>query len=224
LAILAGGITLWFAISLIAFVGFFYLLPVWLLSSSPIFGNPFVWLGAFAFIGIGLGIAGGGKTAGKVFPVLSSIWFVIAALSMCAWSIFLVGSPKMLADIEVFVDQLDANTKMVRLSLLYAVYGFLFGLVGLVFAGVCRWVLERKPQSIDVRVFSYVSLFFYLVLTAGYAWFASHPFLPFEVLNSWATWQVSMDRLVDAFILGGIVFCIGASITFLSRMRTASGQ
>src|SRR6516225_3383038 len=80
LAILAGGITLWFAISLIAFVGFFYLLPVWLLSSSPIFGNPFVWLGAFAFIGIGLGIAGGGKTAAKVFPVLSSIWFVIAAL------------------------------------------------------------------------------------------------------------------------------------------------
>ena len=213
-----GGITLWFAISLIAFMG--DLLPIWLLSGPPIFGNDFVWLGALALIGIGLGIAGEGNTAGKIFPVLTSIWFVIAALSMCAWSIFLAGPPKALADIEVFVDQLDANTKMVRLSLLYAVYGFLFGLVGLVFAAVCRWVLERKPQSIGVRVFSYTSLFLYLVLTAAYAWFASHPFLPFSVLgNSWATWQVSMDRLVDAFILCGIVFCIGASITFLRRYR-----
>jgi hypothetical protein len=183
---------LWFALSLLAFVGF--LLPAWLLSSPPIFDNAFAWLGAIGFVGIGLGIAGAvRKTARKVFPVLSSIWFVIAALSMCAWSIFLVGQPKMLADISVFVDQTDANTKMARLSLLYAVYGFLFGLVGLVFAAVCRWVLERKPQGIGVRVFGYASLFLYLVLTAAYAWLASHPFLPFDALGAsppsgrWAT-------------------------------------
>jgi hypothetical protein len=225
---LAGAFFLWFALSLFTFMGSF-LLNLWL-SSSPIFGNAFAWLGAFAFVGIGLGIAGAeGKTAGKVFPALSSIWFVIAALSMCAWSIFLVGPPKTLADISVFVDQTAADTKMVRLSLLYAVYGFLFGLIGLVFAAVCRWVLERKPQSIGVRVFSYVSLFLYLVPTAAYAWFASHPFLPFDVLGAsppsgrWATWELLMARIVDAFILFGIVFCIGASITFLRRIRAASG-
>ena len=207
LAGLAGAFFLWFALSLFAFMGFLLPapLPVLLLSSPPIFDNFFGWLGAIGLAGIGLAIAGAvDRTARKVFPILSSIWFGIAALSMCAWSIFIVGPPRMLPDV----------------LLLYAVYGFLFGLVGLVFAAVCRWVLERKPQSIGVRVFSYTSLFLYLVLTAAYAWFASHPFLPFSVLgNSWATWQVSMDRLVDAFILCGIVFCIGASITFLRRYR-----
>ena len=141
---------LWFAISLIAFMGFLLPapLPVLLLSSPLIFNNIFGWLGAIGFVGIGLVIAGAvGKTARKVSPVLSSIWFGIAALSMCAWSVFIVGPPKMLPDV----------------LLLYAVFGFLFGLVGLVFAAVCRWVLERKPQSIGVRVFSYASLFFYLI-------------------------------------------------------------
>jgi len=191
---------LWFAISLIAFMGFLLPapLPVLLLSSPLIFNNIFGWLGAIGFVGIGLVIAGAvGKTARKVSPVLSSIWFVIAALSMCAWSIFIVGPPRMLPDV----------------LLLYAVYGFLFGLVGLVFAAVCRWVLERKPQSIGVRVFSYASLFFYVVLTAVYAWLASHPFPPFDAL-AWylggrlsrpsvhlATWALLMAQFVDAFIL-----------------------
>ena len=50
------------------------------------------WLGAIGLVGIGLAIAGRrlDKTAGKVSPVLSSIWFSIAALSMCAWSVFIV--------------------------------------------------------------------------------------------------------------------------------------
>ena len=216
--ILAGVAFLWVLWLLIAPLSL--PLSIWLLSSPPIFGNAVAWLGAIAFVGISLGIAGAvRKTAGKAFPVLSSIWFVIAALSMCAWSIFIVGPPSMLPDV----------------LLLYAVYGFLFGLVGLVFAAVCRWVLERKPQSIGVRVFSCASLFFYLVLTAVYAWLASHPFPPFDAL-AWyldgrlsrpsvhlATWALLMAQFVDAFILFGIVFCIGASITFLRRMGAASG-
>ena len=200
LAGLAGAFFLWFALSLFAFMGFLLPapLPVLLLSSPPIFDNFFGWLGAIGLAGIGLAIAGAvDRTARKVFPILSSIWFGIAALSMCAWSIFIVGPPRMLPDV----------------LLLYAVYGFLFGLVGLVFAAVCRWVLERKPQSIGVRVFSYASLFFYLILTAAYAWFASHPFPPFDAL-AWylggrlsrpsvhlATWALLMAQFVDAFIL-----------------------
>ena len=223
LAGLAGAFFLWFALSLFAFMGFLLPapLPVLLLSSPPIFDNFFGWLGAIGLAGIGLAIAGAvDRTARKVFPILSSIWFGIAALSMCAWSIFIVGPPRMLPDV----------------LLLYAVYGFLFGLVGLVFAAVCRWVLERKPQSIGVRVFSYASLFFYLVLTAVYAWLASHPFPPFDAL-AWylggrlsrpsvhlATWALLMAKLVDAFVLFGIVFCIGASITFLRCMRAARGS
>jgi hypothetical protein len=219
--ILGSAFFLRFALSAIAFMGFLLPapLPVLLFSSPPIFDNIFGWLGAIGLVGIGLGIAGAiDKTAQKVFPVLSSIWFGIAALSMCAWSIFIVGSPKMLPGV----------------LLIYAVYGFLFGLVGLVFAAVCRWVLERKPKSIGVRVFSYASFFFYLVLIAAHAWLASHPFPPFDVL-AWfisrpfppsvhlVTWGLLMAKLVDAFVLFGIVFCIGASITLLRRMRAASG-
>ena len=185
-------------------------LPVSLLDSPPIFDNVFGWLGAIGLVGIGLAIAGRrlDKTAGKVSPVLSSIWFGIAALSMCAWSVFVVDGPIMLPDVYA----------------VYAVYGFLFGLVGLVFAAVCRWVLERKPQSIGVRVFSYASFLSYLVLIVAHAWLAFSPFLAPLQKNPDLTWVVLMHKLVNAFVLFAIVFCIGASITFLMRrMRAASG-
>jgi hypothetical protein len=183
-------------------------LPVVLLSSPPIFDNIFGWLGAIGLVGIGLAIAGRrlDKAAGKVSPVLSSIWFGIAALSMCAWSVIVVGRSKMLPDV----------------MLVYALYGFLFGLVGLVFAAACRWVLERKPQSTAVRVFSYATFFSYLVLIAAHAWLAFSPSLA-PLKNPDLTWVILMHKLVDAFVLFGIVFCIGASITFLRRMRAASG-
>ena len=75
-------------------------LAVVLLSSPRIFDNIFGWLGAIGLVGIGLAIAGRrlDKAAGKVSPVLSSIWFGIAALSMCAWSVIVVGRSKMLPD------------------------------------------------------------------------------------------------------------------------------
>ena len=186
-------------------------LPVSLLDSPPIFDNVFGWLGAIGLVGIGLAIAGRrlDKTAGKVSLVISSIWFSIAALSMCAWSVFIVLPSEILP------------------YLVFAVRGFLFGLVGVVFAAVCRWVLERKPQSTGARVFSYTSFFSYLVLIAAYAWVTifEHPWTRiFEHPARSPEWPAVLQfKLQDAFVLFGIVFCIGASITLLRRMRAASG-
>jgi len=185
---------------------------VWLLRSHfPIFLNDIGWLGAIGLVGIGLAIAGGrclDKTAEKVSPVLSAIWFSIAALSMCAWSVFIVLPSEILP------------------YLVFAVRGFLFGLVGVVFAAVCRWVLERKPQSTGARVFSYTSFFSYLVLIAAYAWVTifEHPWTRiFEHPARSPEWPAVLQfKLQDAFVLFGIVFCIGASITLLRRMRVAS--
>ena len=180
---------------------------VWLLRNPfKIFVDDIGWLGAIGLVGIGLAIAGVrclDKTAGKVSPVLSAIWFSIAVLSMCVWSVFIVLPNEIVP------------------YLVFAVRGSLFGLVGVVFAAVCRWVLERKPQSTGARVFSYASFFSNLVLITAYAWvtISEHP-APFAREN-WLA--VLRFKLEDAFVLFGIVFCIGASITFLRRMRAARG-
>src|SRR5262249_5297633 len=82
---------LWFAISLIAFMGFLLPapLPVLLLSSPLIFNNVFGWLGAIGFVGIGLVIAGAaGKRRGR-FLRSSLLSGLLSLHSACAHGLFL---------------------------------------------------------------------------------------------------------------------------------------
>jgi hypothetical protein len=140
---------------------------------------------------------------------LSSIWFGIAALYACAWLVLFLPNP-------------------IPIELIFAVdlaRGFLFSFFGLVFAGGCRWVLERRSQSTGIRIFSYASFVCYFGLIAVYAWFIISQ--PCSRMSAWTRGRCPYDEdkyfalgstISNAFVLFGIVFYVVTFIALLYGM------
>jgi hypothetical protein len=129
---------------------------------------------------------------------LSSIWLVVAAVYACTWLILIILSSEF--------------------YLIFMVHAFLFGCVGIVFAGVCRWVLERRLQSTGIRILTYACFLCYLVLIALYAWFTVFFGRSSDV--ALANYDLS-SNITNAFVLFGMVFCaVAVSVGLYSMPKS----